>query len=56
VYFGGDYLGLVEESHTSGDPWPSFVARPPGEEETGDGIPARDWRVAVELLAARAGL
>ncbi len=56
VYFGGDYLGLVEESHIPGDPWPSFVARPPGEEETGDGIPARDWRVAVELLAARAGL
>ncbi|WP_025158093.1 hypothetical protein [Leifsonia aquatica] len=56
VYYGGDYLGLVEEQHPAGVSRPSFVARPPGEEETGDGIPSADWRAAVELLAARAGL
>ena len=56
VYYGGEYLGLIEEVHSTGELWPEFVARLPGEEETGDGIPARDWRVAVELLAGRAGL
>lgn len=56
VYYGGEYLGLIEEVRTSGELWPSFVARVPGEEETGDGIAARDWRVAVEVLAAQAGL
>ena len=56
VYFGGDYLGLIEETHADGAAWPSFAARLPGEEETGEGIPAADWRVAVELLAAHAGL
>ena len=56
VYYGGDYLGLVEEQHPAGATWPAFVARLPGEEETGDGIPTVDWRAAVELLAARAGL
>jgi hypothetical protein len=56
VYYGGEYLGLIEEVHSTGELWPGFVARLPGEEEAGDGIPARDWRVAVELLAAHAGL
>ncbi|WP_158862417.1 hypothetical protein [Leifsonia sp. AG29] len=56
VYYGGEYLGLIEEEHRSGELWPSFVARFPGEEEDGEGIPAKDWRVAVETLAARAGL
>jgi hypothetical protein len=56
VYYGGEYLGLIEEVRTTGDLWPGFVARLPGEEEAGEGIPARDWRVAVEILAGRAGL
>lgn len=56
VYFGGDYLGLVEEQHPAGEPWPVFVARLPGEEESGEGVQAADWRAAVELLAAGAGL
>lgn len=56
VYYGGEYLGLIEEVHDSGELWPAFVARFPGEEEAGEGTPARDWRVAVEVLAGRAGL
>jgi hypothetical protein len=56
VYFGGEYLGLIEETHDEGALFPAFVARLPGEEETGDGTPARDWRVAVEVLAEHAGL
>ncbi|MFP3464239.1 hypothetical protein [Leifsonia sp. SIMBA_070] len=56
VYYGGEYLGLIEEVHTTGELWPAFVARLPGEEDAGDGIPARDWRVAVEILAGQAGL
>jgi hypothetical protein len=56
VYYGGDYLGLVEEQHRTGEPWPRFAARLPGEEETGEGIPTVDWRAAVDLLARRAGL
>lgn len=56
VYFGGEYLGLIEEVHGSDTLWPGFVARLPGEEEGGEGIPATDWRVAVEVLAGQAGL
>jgi len=56
VYYGGDYLGLIEEVNSTEELWPAFVARLPGEEETGDGLPARDWKVAVEILAGRAGL
>lgn len=56
VYYGGEYLGLIEEVHSTGELWPGFVARLPGEEESGEGIAAQDWRVAVELLAAHAGL
>jgi hypothetical protein len=56
VYYGGEYLGLVEEVHVSGSLWPSFVARRPGEEDEGEGTAAEDWRVAVELLAAEGGL
>jgi hypothetical protein len=56
VYYGGEYLGLIEEVHTTGELWPSFVARLPGDEDVGEGIPARDWRVAVEVLAGQAGL
>ncbi|WP_431220248.1 hypothetical protein [Leifsonia xyli] len=56
VYYGGEYLGLIEEVHGTGELWPAFVARLPGEEEAGDGMPARDWRVAVEILAGQAGL
>jgi hypothetical protein len=56
VYYGGDYLGLIEEVHSTEAIWPGFVARLPGEEDAGDGLPARDWKVAVEILAGRAGL
>lgn len=58
VYYGGEYLGLIEERRTPGEAWPSFVAKLPGEEdgETADDAPARDWRLAVEVLAAHAGL
>ncbi len=56
VYYGGEYLGLIEEVRTPGELWPAFVARPPGEEESGEGITTDDWRVAVETLAAHAGL
>ncbi|GAA2057367.1 hypothetical protein [Leifsonia soli] len=56
VYYGGEYLGLIEEVHDTGELWPAFVARLPGEEEAGDGIPAADWRLAVEVLAGQAGL
>lgn len=56
IYFGGDYLGLIEESHPAGNLWPVFLARVPGEEESGEGVAAEDWRAAVELLAVRAGL
>jgi hypothetical protein len=56
LYFGGEYLGLIEETHPEGVLHPAFVARLPGEEEVGDGMPATDWRVAVEMLAAHAGL
>lgn len=56
VYFGGEYLGLVEETHLEGELWPAFVAHLPGEEEIGGGTSVADWRVAVELLAAHAGL
>jgi hypothetical protein len=55
VYYGGEYLGLIEEVH-SAELWAGFVARLPGEEDAGEGLPARDWRVAVEILAGRAGL
>lgn len=56
VYFGGEYLGLIEEMHPDGHVLPSFAARLPGEEESGEGTQTTDWRVAVELLAAHAGL
>lgn len=57
VYYGGEYLGLIEEVRTEGEAWPSFVARLPGEEEgEGEGAPSSDWRLAVEVLAAHAGL
>jgi hypothetical protein len=56
VYYGGEYLGLVEEVRVPGELWPTFRARLPGEEELGDGAAVRDWRIAVEMLAAQAGL
>lgn len=59
VYYGGEYLGLIEEVHVDGEAWPRFAARLPGEEEgteTGGGVPSSDWRLAVEVLAVHAGL
>lgn len=59
VYYGGEYLGLIEEVRTAGEAWPMFVARLPGEEEdagTTGAAPSRDWRLAVEVLAVHAGL
>jgi len=56
VYFGGEYLGLIEEVRATDQLWATFVALFPGEEDAGEGLPARDWRTAVEILAGRAGL
>lgn len=56
VYFGSEYLGLIEETHPAGELWPAFVARLPGDEEAGEALSAENWREAVELLAVRAGL
>ncbi|GAA1449246.1 hypothetical protein [Leifsonia poae] len=56
VYYGGEYLGLVEEVRTAGTVWPLFRALLPGEEDGGQGQEVRDWRLAVEMLATQAGL
>ena len=55
VYYGGDYLGLIEELHTPGVDR-LFRARRPGEEDFGEGTDLADWRLAVEYLASQAGL
>ncbi|MEO7016027.1 MAG: hypothetical protein ABI130_15865 [Leifsonia sp.] len=56
VYYGGEYLGLIEEVHASGAAELLFRITLPGEEETGKGEEVRDWRLAVEVLAGHAGL
>ncbi|MCU1418182.1 MAG: hypothetical protein JWP32_2356 [Schumannella sp.] len=56
VYYGGEYLGLVEEVHAPGSTDLMFRITLPGEEETGNGEDVRDWRLAVEMLAGQAGL
>ena len=56
VYYGGEYLGLIEEVHASGSTDVLFRITLPGEEETGNGEDLRDWRLAVEMLAGQAGL
>ncbi|WP_431279523.1 hypothetical protein [Leifsonia poae] len=56
VYYGGEYLGLVEEVHAPGASDLLFRITLPGEEETGNSEDVRDWRLAVEMLAGQAGL
>jgi hypothetical protein len=56
VYYGGEYLGLVEEVHDAGSTDLLFRITLPGEEETGKSEDVRDWRLAVEMLAGQAGL
>jgi hypothetical protein len=56
VYYGGEYLGLLEEVHNSSVADPAYRITLPGEEETGNSEDVRDWRLAVELLAGQAGL